>query len=1294
MAVPQGKSTADLLRAASTAGSVVSLPTLHTTVPGASSTHMAQENVSEGVLHSVDSSVVLGQPKGRSSTMDSLSSNATALQKEATLMSHKEDSSTSIEGPRQGLQQQERQHQSTDISIGASKHRSQQERKRQSTDFSTAAAPSPCHCPQGFLANNIDGVPHAPLPAATASCQNEQPRSSDFLLGTHSTIKSDQPPNPSTGLWNASQSADTLMPHPEDLASKPKSTGADAGVGESSRSRVFDLSFRPAALDVLDCDALPLGVPSFVPMETSGRMLSLYMVRLHKRGEEVVQPASKPFEPSAKVTRVGQACPSLLASRFFPGMRVQQVLGAGGYGTAYQGQWHDTNVVLKVQDYMLSSTKELLEAQLEVLLGQLLNHPNLVHTLAHATVELPPDSLVPFSQVKQASQKQRASKARASHRKRGSCYAPAAAGRPSIQGPPPPLHQDSHVTNDTAMRHTPSSTCTTPTGPSCAAAPINSAAPWDASAQSSAGSHARTGGTEAASNEKGELGMEGGGTLADEMLHGERPAADKVEGDGGKKESSKSREGEVGRQLCDKLDQDDDELLNDDPAYWFSNADACVHRLPAMLTSLGHSLNLDLSTLLDNALTSINSLSCNSFVAGTSPQLPTTVPPNLPTVPSEESNIASHQGSTMETTLGVPMGMPGTPMTSPHPSRTEGTMAAAPSTDGDISGGSSSCAASSSALVSRKTGKPSASSEVQTMGDETEEKRGRGGGDASSANKPSPFSAMQALRGVGGPPFPAGAVHRNTSLPSSGEGQQKGVAQQELTPSCTAAPRDVDNLSGGGNIQGAQKLMPDHGSSVQGSMGAKVEQLLAEAEARTQGQKKQAHSFPMCVRTLTMMELCDSGSLLDAIDRGWLRDGPCSKDTPVDIIKVMHVALDIASALEYLHSVGVVHADLSAGNVLLTRLPPGVKRNTGVTSAAQSSNNNVQQQQQQQQVANPLCSNPAAATTAAGASPFAAAAQSFAPTPMPTVPERVPLSPDADEGGPGSASKVPSPQDASSRASGGTGSDIGTAPGATGYDFLALQRGEFKADNSDNSNPGDDTPLSLGKEGEGKFAASPPVRRYRLGSPTPRAARDMHFVAKVCDYGKARLLSPSGIVKAQAYATITHMAPEVLTDLLLSPAADMYAFGVLLWQMVCCSRPWPMMSHQQIFAVVSCNSGRLPWPNTSPLNHPPGTQAHEASSSTTSGGGVGKSALNAEAVCASGAAQGAGYSQPVNASSDVPVLGGAPAEVAAAAGACTAVPPELVELGNACLLHDRLARPSAATAVATLRSLLAQLGDA
>eukprot|EP00983_Pelagomonas_calceolata_P054115 1143570-Pelagomonas_calceolata.AAC.1 len=124
-----------------------------------------------------------------------------------------------------------------------------------------------------------------------------------------------------------------------------------------------------------------------------------------------------------------------------------------------------------------------------------------------------------------------------------------------------------------------------------------------------------------------------------------------------------------------------------------------------------------------------------------------------------------------------------------------------------------------------------------------------------------------------------------------------------------------------------------------------------------------------------------------------------------------------------------------------------------------------------------------------------------------------------------------------------------------------------------------------------------------------------------------------------------------------------------------------MMSHQQIFAVVSCNSAQLPWPNTTPLNRP--TSASPGS--TTIRGSAGKDTRTARTVGASAAAQ------PADASTDAPVLGGAPAAAAAAAGACTAVPPELVELGKACLAHDMRARPSAATAVTMLRSLLARL---
>jgi serine/threonine protein kinase len=84
-------------------------------------------------------------------------------------------------------------------------------------------------------------------------------------------------------------------------------------------------------------------------------------------------------------------------------------------------------------------------------------------------------------------------------------------------------------------------------------------------------------------------------------------------------------------------------------------------------------------------------------------------------------------------------------------------------------------------------------------------------------------------------------------------------------------------------------------------------------------------------------------------------------------------------------------------------------------------------------------------------------------------------------------------------------------------------------------------------------------------------------VLQVADFGKSRLLNPDGVAKAGSYATITHMSPEYIQDRRLSPAADVYAFGVLLWQMFTCSRPWAGLSHVQIMGVVLAGEPALRW---------------------------------------------------------------------------------------------------------------------
>jgi len=60
----------------------------------------------------------------------------------------------------------------------------------------------------------------------------------------------------------------------------------------------------------------------------------------------------------------------------------------------------------------------------------------------------------------------------------------------------------------------------------------------------------------------------------------------------------------------------------------------------------------------------------------------------------------------------------------------------------------------------------------------------------------------------------------------------------------------------------------------------------------------------------------------------------------------------------------------------------------------------------------------------------------------------------------------------------------------------------------------------------------------------------MNFVAclQVADFGLSRQAS-SSTVDTDTYGTVTHMPPELLMEGKLSKAADVYAFGVLLWEM-------------------------------------------------------------------------------------------------------------------------------------------------
>jgi serine/threonine protein kinase len=92
------------------------------------------------------------------------------------------------------------------------------------------------------------------------------------------------------------------------------------------------------------------------------------------------------------------------------------------------------------------------------------------------------------------------------------------------------------------------------------------------------------------------------------------------------------------------------------------------------------------------------------------------------------------------------------------------------------------------------------------------------------------------------------------------------------------------------------------------------------------------------------------------------------------------------------------------------------------------------------------------------------------------------------------------------------------------------------------------------------------------------------FTAKVADFGMSHVFRGwSRTHKSTSqYGTLTHVPPEMLGDGKLSPKADQYAFGIMMWEMWTRQKPFSDYYHGQLISAV-CGGERPLFTEDAPL---------------------------------------------------------------------------------------------------------------
>uniref|UniRef100_A0A7S3QQM4 Protein kinase domain-containing protein n=1 Tax=Dunaliella tertiolecta TaxID=3047 RepID=A0A7S3QQM4_DUNTE len=94
------------------------------------------------------------------------------------------------------------------------------------------------------------------------------------------------------------------------------------------------------------------------------------------------------------------------------------------------------------------------------------------------------------------------------------------------------------------------------------------------------------------------------------------------------------------------------------------------------------------------------------------------------------------------------------------------------------------------------------------------------------------------------------------------------------------------------------------------------------------------------------------------------------------------------------------------------------------------------------------------------------------------------------------------------------------------------------------------------------------------------------FYLHVSDFGLSRVIAADcPVIKTHTFGTVTHMPPELLSKGRLLPSSDVYAFGVLMWEVYTGEKVFKQLSDSEVILAVVTKRARPIFPSDCPSRY-------------------------------------------------------------------------------------------------------------